>query len=61
MVHTALNHVAQDMKVTDIYVRKFWDPIDKSNRKVLDFVKLKIEDVTESKKEKPGSGPDNTI
>lgn len=61
MVHTALNHVDQDMKVTDIYVRKSWDPIDKANRKVLDFVKLKIGGVAEPKKEKPGSGPDNTI
>ncbi|MGV8133744.1 MAG: hypothetical protein AB2L20_00900 [Mangrovibacterium sp.] len=56
MVHTSLNHVDQDMKVTDIYVRKSWDPIDKANRKVLDFVKLKIRDVAEPKKEKPGSG-----
>ncbi len=26
MVHTALNHVDPEMKVTDIYVRKSWDP-----------------------------------
>ena len=50
MVHTALNHVDQDMKVTDIYVRKSWDPIDKANRKVIDFVKLKIKDVEEPQK-----------
>jgi integrase len=60
MVHTALNHVDQEMKVTDIYVRKSWDPIDKANRKVLDFVKLKIGDIVEPKKGKPESGTGET-
>ena len=26
------------MKVTDIYLRKSWDPIDKANRAVLDLI-----------------------
>jgi hypothetical protein len=33
-------------------VEENWDPIDKANRKVLDFVKLKIGNETEPKKEK---------
>jgi integrase len=37
-VHVALNHVIEEMKVTDIYVKKDWAPIDRANRKVLDFV-----------------------
>ncbi|MGN1211344.1 MAG: tyrosine-type recombinase/integrase [Candidatus Cryptobacteroides sp.] len=37
-VHTALNHVDERMKVTDTYIKKSWKPIDKANRKVLDFL-----------------------
>jgi integrase len=37
-VHVALNHVIEEMKVTDIYTKKDWRPIDRANRKVLDFV-----------------------
>ena len=37
-VHAALNHVDDSMKVTDIYLRKSWDPIDKANRAVLDLI-----------------------
>jgi integrase len=37
-VHTALNHVIDEMKVTDIYTKKDWSPIDRANRKVLDYV-----------------------
>lgn len=37
-VHAALNHVDESMKVTDIYLRKSWDPIDKANRAVLDLI-----------------------
>lgn len=51
-VHTALNHVDEKMKVTDIYIKKSWAPIDKANRKVLDYVKFKIENVEEPKSEK---------
>lgn len=39
-VHAALNHVDDSMKVTDIYLRKSWDPNDKANRAVLDLVNL---------------------
>lgn len=39
-VHEALNHVDDTMRVTDMYIRRSWDPIDKANRKVLDLVKL---------------------
>lgn len=37
-VHTALNHVDENMKVTDIYIRKSWMPIDKANREVLNLL-----------------------
>jgi integrase len=37
-VHTALNHVVQEMKVTGLYIRRDWSPIDRANRRVLDYV-----------------------
>jgi len=37
-VHTALNHVDENMRVTDIYIAKSWDSIDAANRKVLDYI-----------------------
>lgn len=46
-VHTALNHVEEKMRVTDMYIRKSWDPIDKANRKVLDLVNLQLDSVEE--------------
>ena len=46
-VHAALNHVDDSMKVTDMYIRKSWDPIDKANRKVLDLVQLSLGKVEE--------------
>ncbi len=39
-VHTAINHVDEKMKVTDIYIKKSWKPIDNANRKVLDYLKV---------------------
>lgn len=51
-VHTALNHVDEKMKVTDIYIRKSWKPIDKANRKVLNFVRFKLGSVEEPKSDK---------
>lgn len=51
-VHSALNHVDESMKVTDIYIKKSWDPIDKANRKVLDHVKLIIGSIDEPEYEK---------
>lgn len=52
-VHTALNHVDEKMRVTDIYIKKSWDPIDKANRQVLEYVKFKSDSVEEPKYEKP--------
>ena len=40
-VHQCLNHVDDSMKVTDIYIRKSWETIDRANRKVLDFIGFK--------------------
>ena len=37
-VHTALNHVDESMRITDIYIKKDWSIIDKANRKVLDYI-----------------------
>jgi len=54
-VHTALNHVTEEMKVTDIYIDKSYTLIDDANRKVLDLVKLNIGSVEEVKKEKKKS------
>lgn len=52
MVHTALNHVDEKMKVTDIYIKKSWDPIDAANRKVLDYMNLNLDSVSEPIKHK---------
>ena len=41
-VHTSLNHVDDSMRVTDIYIRKSFDIVDKANRNVLDLMKLSI-------------------
>lgn len=46
-VHTALNHVDDSMRVTDIYIKKSWDPIDQANRKVLDLLSLDLSKVDE--------------
>lgn len=40
LVHSALNHTDDTMRVTDIYVKKDWSQIDKANRKVLDLLGL---------------------
>lgn len=37
-VHTALNHVDEKMRVTDVYIKKSWKPIDEANRKVIDLL-----------------------
>ncbi len=39
-VHTSLNHVDDETKITDTYIRKSWDPIDNANRKVLNLVNI---------------------
>ena len=38
LVHQMLNHVIEEMKDTDKYIRKNWKPFDIANRKLLDFV-----------------------
>ena len=37
-VHTALNHVDDSMRVTDRYIRKSFDVVDRANRAVLDLM-----------------------
>jgi integrase len=37
-VHLALNHVDSTTKITDTYLKTDWSPIDRANRKVLDYV-----------------------
>lgn len=49
-VHSALNHVDESMRVTDIYIRRSWDNIDKANRAVLDLLQLNLPSVDEPKK-----------
>lgn len=40
-VHTALNHVDDTTRITDTYIKKSWDPIDRANRKVFNLVNMK--------------------
>lgn len=49
-VHSSLNHVDETMRVTDIYIRKNFDKIDKANRAVLDLLNLNLPSVVEPKK-----------
>ena len=49
-VHEALNHVDEAMRVTDIYIDKNWERIDKANRAVLDLLQLNLPSVDEPKK-----------
>jgi len=44
-VHMALNHVDEDMKITDIYIAKDWSIIDNANRKVIDYVCPKSKEI----------------
>lgn len=41
-VHQALNHVDPTTAITDVYIKKDWSVIDRANRKVLDFVDIKM-------------------
>lgn len=50
-VHTALNHVDETMKTTDIYIAKDFTLIDDANREVLDYMKITIGSVVEPKRE----------
>lgn len=38
VVHQALAHSTQSMSITDVYIKKDFAPLDKANRKVLDYV-----------------------
>ena len=42
-ISEALNHVDPDMRVTDGYIEKNWTILDKTNRIVLDYIKLRPE------------------
>lgn len=46
-VHTALNHVDERMKATDMYIEKDFTPNDVANRKLLDYMKLDLSNITE--------------
>ena len=37
-VHASLNHVDEQMRVTDIYIKRDWSAIDEANRVVLEYV-----------------------
>lgn len=53
-VHTALNHVDESMRVTDIYIRKSFDIIDRANRSVLDLMSFSLSNCEEPVKNKKG-------
>lgn len=42
VVHQALNHVDKTTAITDVYIKKDWSVIDRANRKVLDFVDIRM-------------------
>lgn len=38
VVHEGLCHIAQETKITDVYIRKSWDRVWECNRKVIDYI-----------------------
>lgn len=38
VVHSALNHVPQEMKITDVYIRRTFEKENNANKKVLDLL-----------------------
>lgn len=38
VVHSALNHVSREMKITDVYIRRTFDKENEANKKVLDLL-----------------------
>ena len=50
-IHEALNHVDENMKITEIYLKKEFKVINDANRKVLDFLNLGVIPVIEIKKQ----------
>lgn len=47
LIHEALNHVDEKMKITDVYIEKDWAQINEANRKVLKHVKFDVGSVIE--------------
>jgi integrase len=45
-IHEFLNHSDREMKITDIYIRKNWQPLAEANRKVIDKIFAKKEQNT---------------
>lgn len=39
-VHEALDHVIEEMRVTDTYIRRSWERLAQANRKVIEYVSL---------------------
>ena len=39
-VHEALDHVVEEMRVTDTYIRRSWERLARANRKVIEYVCL---------------------
>ena len=37
-IHSALNHVDESMRVTEIYIKKDFSSINEANSKVVDYV-----------------------
>lgn len=46
-MHTALNHVDDKIKITDMYIEKDFGINDKANRTLLDYMKLDLSNTTE--------------
>jgi integrase len=42
-VHQCLNHSDEKMKITGRYIKTDWRPINRANRKVLDFLASGVE------------------
>ena len=38
VVHSALNHVSKEMKITDVYIKRTFDKENEANKKVLDLL-----------------------
>lgn len=38
IVHTALNHVSREMRITDVYIRRTFEKENEANRKVIDLL-----------------------
>jgi integrase len=54
-IDLALNHVDQDLKITDMYIEKDWSKIDKANRTVIDYLNMPPLPVNNQSAEMPKS------